>query len=253
MNGTYKVFKNATGSMDQFVQKAIDTQTMTPVQSYGTVEGQNIVGKVHVKPSTSDILDAIKLQRFDSKPTVLSRDDFIQAVNDDTFIAQRTYTAPDKETLDKYIDMLRNGEFYVDCRVGGKAHGKGMYAAADYTKGKNLKKIVAEMENYQNIGNIMRGEPYTMTETLTLKAGAKIIDEKDVVNEFIYKYSKELASQGLPSNKILDRIIAQHIYSRDIGVMAAEMGYDAIRSQGVTRSDYMVILNRSKLILLGGK
>lgn len=33
INGTYKVFKNATGSMDQFVQKAIDTQTMTPVQS----------------------------------------------------------------------------------------------------------------------------------------------------------------------------------------------------------------------------
>ena len=34
--------------------------------------------------------------------------------------------------------------------------------------------------------------------------------------------------------------------------MAAELGYDAIRSKGVIRSDYMVILNRTKVILLGG-
>ena len=86
-----------------------------------------------IKPNTEDISDIIKLQGLDGKPTVLSKDEFLKAVTDDTFIAQRTYTADTKQKLQGYVDMLRNGDFYVDCRVGGKAHGKGMYCAADFT------------------------------------------------------------------------------------------------------------------------
>lgn len=119
----------------------------------------------------------------------MSKADFIKAVRNDTFIGQRTYTAPNKEKLDEYIEMLRNGEFYVDCRTGGRAHGKGMYVAADYTKGKDLRRVVAEMEHYQEIGRYLRDENYTMTETLTLEPSAKIIDEANIRSEFIYKYT----------------------------------------------------------------
>ena len=41
--------------------------------------------------------------------------------------------------------------------------------------------------------------------------------------------------------------------NKDAGVMAAEMGYDAINAQGHGKtSSYTVVLNRTKLIIYGG-
>lgn len=252
MNGKSDAFITATRNLDDFVSKAVATQTMTPTQQATIVQGKNLVGMYNIKQRTEDIKEIVKIQGFDGLPTVLGKEDFIKAVKDDTFVAQRTYTAATKEKLEDYIDMLRHGDFYVDCRVGGKAHGKGMYAAADYTKGTALKKIVSEMENYQQIGIYNRGEYWTMTETLALKPDARIIDEIDVKPTYLKAFSNYWKNKGLSTREINDKIISQRLQSKDIGVMAAELGYDAIRSKGVIRSDYMVILNRTKVILLGG-
>ena len=253
MNGKSDAFITSTRNLDDFVSKAVTTQTMTPPQQTTVVQGKNLVGMYNIKQRTEDIKEIVKKQGFDGLPTVLGKEDFIKAVKDDTFIAQRTYTAATKEKLEDYIDMLRHGDFYVDCRVGGKAHGKGMYAAADYTKGTALKKIVSEMENYQQIGMYNRGEYWTMTETLALKPDARIIDENDVKPTYLKAFNTYWKNKGLTTREINDKIIAQRLQSKDIGVMAAELGFDAIRSKGTIRSDYMVILNRTKVILLGGE
>lgn len=254
MNAKANTFYTATHSLSDFVTKAETTQTMTKLQTATITEGKDLAGKLFVKRDLKDINEVLKAQGFDGKPTVLSKADFIEAVKADTFIAQRTYTAPDKATLDAYIDMLRNGDFYVDCRTGGRAHGKGMYAAADYTKGKDLTRVIDEMAHYQQLGAISRGEYYTMTETLTIDPSAKIIDEMNIVDEFIFRYSKALKAQGYTMKQINDKIIAERWQTRDVGVLAATMGYDVIRSvPSPRRADYMVILNRTKLILLGGK
>ena len=253
MNGKSDAFITSTRNLDDFVSKAVTTQTMTPPQQTTVVQGKNLVGMYNIKQRTEDIKEIVKKQGFDGLPTVLGKEDFIKAVKDDTFVAQRTYTAATKEKLEDYIDMLRHGDFYVDCRVGGKAHGKGMYAAADYTKGTMLKKIVSEMENYQQIGMYNRGEYWTMTETLALKPDARIIDETDVKPTYLKAFSDYWKGKGLTTREINDKIIAQRLQSKDIGVMAAELGFDAIRSKGIIRSDYMVILNRTKVILLGGE
>lgn len=254
MNAKANTFYTATHSLSDFVTKAETTQTMTKLQTATITEGKDLAGKLFVKRDLKDINEVLKAQGFDGKPTVLSKADFIEAVKADTFIAQRTYTAPDKATLDAYIDMLRNGDFYVDCRTGGRAHGKGMYAAADYTKGKDLTRVIDEMAHYQQLGAISRGEYYTMTETLTIDPSAKIIDEMNIIDEFIFRYSKALKAQGYTMKQINDKIIAERWQTRDVGVLAATMGYDVIRSvPSPRRADYMVILNRTKLILLGGK
>ena len=254
MNAKANTFYTATHSLSDFVTKAETTQTMTKLQTATITEGKDLAGKLFVKCDLKDINEVLKTQGFDGKPTVLSKADFIEAVKADTFIAQRTYTAPDKATLDAYIDMLRNGDFYVDCRTGGRAHGKGMYAAADYTKGKDLTRVIDEMAHYQQLGAISRGEYYTMTETLTIDPSAKIIDEMNIIDEFIFRYSKALKAQGYTMKQINDKIIAERWQTRDVGVLAATMGYDVIRSvPSPRRADYMVILNRTKLILLGGK
>ena len=253
MNAKADTFYAASSSLDTLVAKAQHTQTMTALQKTRPVEGTDLAGKLFVKRDLKDINEVLKAQGFDGKPTVLNKTEFLKAVKDDTFIAQRTYTAPSKDKLDEYINMLRNGDFYVDCRTGGRAHGKGMYAAADYTKGKALRRVIDEMTHYQNLGAIQRGEHYTMTETLTIDPSARIIDEANVVNEFIYRYTQELKAQGYSTREINDKIISNGWRNRDKGVLASLMGYDVIRAiPSPRRADYMVILNRTKLILLGG-
>ena len=92
-----------------------------------------------------------------------------------------------------------------------------------------------------------------MTETLTIDPSARIIDEANVVNEFIYRYTQELKAQGYSTREINDKIISNGWRDRDKGVLASLMGYDVIRAvPSPFRADYMVILNRTKLILLGG-
>ena len=253
MNAKADTFYVASSSLDNLVTKAQHTQTMTAMQKTQPVEGTDLAGKLFVKRDLKDINEVLKAQGFDGKPTVLNKTEFLKAVKDDTFIAQRTYTAPSKDKLDEYINMLRSGDFYVDCRTGGRAHGKGMYAAADYTKGKDLRRVIDEMTHYQNLGAIQRGEHYTMTETLTIDPSARIIDEANVVNEFIYRYTQELKAQGYSTREINDKIISNGWRDRDKGVLASLMGYDVIRAvPSPFRADYMVILNRTKLILLGG-
>ena len=253
MNAKADTFYVASSSLDTLVTKAQHTQTMTALQRAQLVEGKDLAGRLFVKRDLKDINEVLKAQGFDGKPTVLNKTEFLKAVKDDTFIAQRTYTAPSKDKLDEYINMLRSGDFYVDCRTGGRAHGKGMYAAADYTKGKDLRRVIDEMTHYQNLGAIQRGEHYTMTETLTIDPSARIIDEANVVNEFIYRYSQELKAQGYSTREINDKIISNGWRDRDKGVLASLMGYDVIRAvPSPFRADYMVILNRTKLILLGG-
>lgn len=253
MNAKADTFYVASSSLDNLVTKAQHTQTMTTLQRAQLVEGKDLAGKLFVKRDLKDINEVLKAQGFDGKPTVLNKTEFLKAVKDDTFIAQRTYTAPSKDKLDEYINMLRSGDFYVDCRTGGRAHGKGMYAAADYTKGKDLRRVIDEMTHYQNLGAIQRGEHYTMTETLTIDPSARIIDEANVVNEFIYRYTQELKAQGYSTREINDKIISNGWRDRDKGVLASLMGYDVIRAvPSPFRADYMVILNRTKLILLGG-
>ncbi|WP_315602452.1 phage minor capsid protein, partial [Treponema socranskii] len=107
MNAKADTFYAATHRLSDFVTKAETTQTMTKLQTATIKEGKDLAGKLFVKRELKDINRVLSVQGFDGKPTVLGKEDFIQAVKDDTFIAQRTYTAPDKTTLDEYIDMLR--------------------------------------------------------------------------------------------------------------------------------------------------
>ena len=93
-----------------------------------------------------------------------------------------------------------------------------------------------------------------MTETLTISPTARIIDEANIKDEFIYRFTQNLKQQGFTTRQINDKIAAEKWLQRDSGVLAALMGYDVIRSvPSPFRADYMVILNRTKLILLGGE
>lgn len=134
------------------------------VPEFVPVQGHDISATWHRRADEFgfEIEDAMNAQGFDGLPRVVSPEEFDefvkQANGGEGFIAQRSYTAPDQETLDAYRKMLYEGKWYVDCSTGGAQYGQGMYCAADYT-GELSDGITEEMQHYTKLGQSrLRGE-----------------------------------------------------------------------------------------------
>lgn len=177
--------------------------------------------------------DAINAQGFDGLPRVVSPDEFERAVkvanSGNGFVAQRTYSAPDKDALDAYRDQLRNGKWYVDCSTGGSVFGQGMYCAGGYgyemsNSAKN------DIKQYQNLAIIRNnfGETHHKVENLTIDPSAKIVTSSE-----------------------LQKMMGQESYADDPGVFATLKGFDVIDVDDKREPNSFIILNRTKLIIRG--
>lgn len=201
-------------------------------EAAGIVNGKDILGTWKRREDKFDfeIEDVINAQGFDGKPRVVSAEEFDKAVKaangGNGFIAQRTYSAPDQETLDAYRQQLYKGKWYVDCSVGGSNFGQGMYAVS-------APEVEISERMLKTSEKFRRGNDFAYTEDMTLHPSARIADY-----ETIEKMSIDRAAEsGNPRE--------------DVGVLAALLGYDAVNVpfyswRGI---DYTVILNRTKLII----
>lgn len=162
-------FKRADGSIsyvdynrdktlhDEQMEEEKEKRTSKDTSTHTVVDGKDISTTWGRRADKFDfeIEDVINAQGFDGLPRVVSADEFDRYVqeanNGNGFIAQRTYSAPNQETLDAYRDQLYNGKWYVDCSTGGAQYGQGMYCAADYT-GKITDGMRNEMVHYQKLG-----------------------------------------------------------------------------------------------------
>ena len=221
-------------------------------------EGRDISGEWQRRPDQYDfeIEDVMAAQGFDGLPRVVSKEEFeaaVKAANDGNgFIAQRTYSAPDQETLDMYRDMLYNGKWYVDCGTGGAQYGQGMYCAADYN-GQLTDGIKTEMQHYIEL-NVSRGNPLSYVETLTLDQSARIITYEDLVQRYesytnaafdvmgrVQREAREsvfekLASESGHSVKDYERMVYLHEHAwkkKDLAQydsLRSKLGYPSINS-----------------------
>ncbi len=244
------------------------------------VEGKNIINEwKRRKEFEYEIDDIVNYQGFDGLPRLVKKDEFKKLVEEDHFIAKRSYSASSLEELEERKKELYYGKWYINCSTGGAQYGQGMYCAADYTKGTKVEGIMKEMEHYSSL-NKNRGNPFFRIETLTLDKSAKILDFdflkkcdrinliRNLAGEYVnvncefFKIDRRYIDGTLPKElesknkdlyikawqKMVDDIFKK---KRDIGAVAVELGYDAINARGHGASDsYTVILNRTKLIIL---
>ena len=164
------------------------------------VHGKDIAGKFKYKDNgIPQINQVISEQGFDGSPRIVDEAEFEKLMKDSPFVAQRTYGAPDMNTLDSYRNQLygdHKAGWYLDCSEGGAQYGEGMYCAADYAKSKGIPGIEAEMSHYQALFK-NRGHKFAYTETMALDKSAKIYklnydtDMDSLYESFLKKYGSE--------------------------------------------------------------
>lgn len=152
-NNVTDIEKNEEKMVENIEEKASDSYVKE--RQADVVQGKDITDTWERRDDKYQfaIQDVINAQGYDGVPSVYNEADFNKAVQESNFIAQRTYSAPDQETLDSYRDMLYNGEWYVDCSTGGAQYGQGMYCAADYT-GNISDGMKEEMDHYKSINKL---------------------------------------------------------------------------------------------------
>lgn len=224
------------------------------VATHSVVNGKDISQTWQRRPDQFDfaIDDVINAQGFDGLPRVVSQTEFDEAVrkanNGNGFIAQRAYSAPDKETLDLYREELYKGKWYVDCSVGGASFGQGMYAIPSYD-GKVTDEMKSGMDQYMT----RWGERPALIETMTLDESASIISLSEIKN---MKQQLNITAMKEINDSGWDRAVARKwdaIIHNDDGVFATMLGYDAIKVDTKDLDSYpeIIILNRTKVIFLG--
>lgn len=161
-----------------------------------------------------EIEDVINAQGFDGKPRVVDADEFDNAVQESGFIAQRTYSAPDQETLDAYRQQLYEGKWYVDCSSGRASHGQGMYVSANYD-GKLTEGIQNDMRGYSS------NSSHYYIETMTLTPDARIIKEEEISRlkrETAKDYANNILKESHPEYTENERLI----YEYSVGIIDRE-------------------------------
>lgn len=193
--------------------KGMHEEEAAAAPEHVVVQGRDITATWSRRPDQFDfeIEDVINAQGFDGKPRVVSKEEFDEAVKaangGDGFIAQRSYSAPDLETLDAYRDQLYNGKWYVDCSTGGAQYGQGMYCAADYS-GKLSDGIKAEMAHYKELYTMdLRDESIPFEQRLF--AARSTLSGKGYGDEASLEWAEAYISKDKGTAKKLMEVISE--------------------------------------------
>ena len=186
---------------------------------------KNVVqGKEINDEELTDVNEIIKRQGFDGKPIIIKDEkEFEKMVEQDTVGMYRGIRGETKDQVQKYKEMLRNGEFITNSD-NLSVSGRGLYTAAyspGNVDGKNSSRELAE--KYAGFRS-MFSKPGTSVEYKETGQVERFTFTKDIK---IYKPNEN------------ERILKDY--------EIAKKGYDAYYNRN---GDFVIILNRTKMIIL---
>ena len=179
-------------------------------------------------------------QGFKERPTVVSKEEFDDAVKRSGVIAYRTLNSGtdvvtgDYTSEDQFAEKLMYGhprQFALN-GSGGRAYGGGIYMASpsNPTPG-----VIPDGSRARDDSTSYGLTSKPAVVTMTLSPNARIGDFNDVYTQF----QKDL------------NIFRK--YNADVGAYAAALGYDGLRAKNCGwSSDYLTIFNRTALIVYDG-
>ena len=186
---------------------------------------KNVVqGKEIEDEDLIDVNEIIKKQGFDGKPILIKDEkEFEKMLNDDTVGMYRGVRGDTKKQIDKYSDMLRNGEFVTNSD-NLSVSGKGLYTACYSPKDINAKNSSREL-----------AEKYAGFRSMFAKPGTEV-PYKDTGKVERFTFTKDVKLYKPKEN---EKILKDY--------QIAKKGYDGYYSRD---GDFVIILNRTKMIIL---
>lgn len=168
---------------------------------------------------------------YDSLPKVVSKKEFKElAKNND--IIYRGLSSSKSLSAKQASNNFKYGDFFV----GTGVFGNGTYGAYD----KNIAKNYAELANKTNKSGKSGKDEYSLLEMI-LSSNVNIADYQTIYKEWL----DEGIQLALQTNKFEN----WHFILGDVGTYAALKEYDAIKTNGAGGRNYIIILNRGKVIV----
>ena len=185
---------------------------------------------------------AADVQGFKGKPTVIKDSkEFSSAVKDSGMIAYRTINAG-KDTVTgkqktgaQFADDLKNSDAFSHNGTGGQVYGGGIYIAATPNPVKGRAPSRKDTNSAKGESQAYGWGSGSKTVAMTLDKNAKIGDYNKVSREYRNLSSSERSK-----------------YGNDVAAYATSKGYDALRTNAYGSSDYIMVYNRTKLIIYDG-
>lgn len=253
----YGAFKGKGGNTEPKKKTEVAPKKVTKATS-NVVQGKNLLADANHKVKTYQEVGSKEVnnifkevttkQGFRGLPKLVNKKDFEKAVENSGIVVYRGYTAKNKQIVDQYRKDLHKGDWYTDCN-GGSMYGHGMYGAATSRKNtfynpteEQRKDAWREASNYASYGS-------THIEAMTFTTDMKILQYGGKRGDNIQKQWLKEYRKNNPNTSLKQAKSEMAKRGGDVGTLAAELGYDAIIVEGMT-SDYAVILNRTKCIIL---
>lgn len=201
----------------------------------GIVEGKDITDSFTCvsDPDKSWAQQIAEQQGIDGKPRLVDDAEFRKAATECGILAYRTWEDFNGKAANEFKDELSHNDSILYNNEGKQVWGGGIYVAATNnpkagtlpTRGKRIQKAVQDSCSYGAEGK-------RATAVITFDKSMKIADGNKLNKEF-WKRDDYLSK-----------------YNGDIGAYLASKGYDAARFMRSKDVDYIVVYNRTKMIVL---
>lgn len=215
-----------------FIKDGVDLKTaMKESGKFGNKKNKdndlykNVVqGKDMSDDEENDVKEIVKKQGFDGKPILIKDEkEFEEMIKNDTVGMYRGIRGDTKEIVDKYKDMLRNGEFVMNSD-NQSVSGKGLYTAAYSPNDINGKNEAREL-----------AEKYAGFRSMFSRPGTEVkYKDTGQVERFTFTKDVKLYKPNENEKMLKDYEIAKK-------------GYDGYYTRD---GKFVIILNRTKMIIL---
>ena len=201
----------------------------------GVAESKDLDGNFSCVSGTSKswVQQIAEQQGIDGKPRLVDDAEFRKAATECGILAYRTWEDFNGKAANEFKDELSHNDSILYNNEGKQVWGGGIYVAATNnpkagtlpTRGKRIQKAVQDSCSYGAEGK-------RATAVITFDKSMKIADGNKLNKEF-WKRDDYLSK-----------------YNGDIGAYLASKGYDAARFMRSKDVDYIVVYNRTKMIVL---
>lgn len=194
---------------------------------------------------SNDYDSIAKIQGFDTRPTIVTDDEFKNAATTSGVVLFRTMNSGKGHTASEYGKMLAEEDDY---KINGPSYNRVLGQGTYFTQARGQNGMPSEADMHENRDHSIRG--YGDNKKLDSDGHYQPKNAGTICMTATYDKSAKIANYRTIEKEFGNLPVAEQSKYYDLGVYAAAKGWDGVEhSNGLSGVTYTVIYNRSKLII----